>query len=131
MGTLELLLVGVGATVVLLVLGWVFGVPKILRRGAGVFTLLLAFYLAFKGKPWKDALEEADQKLKEEDKETKKEKERVKEEREKTDEKIEDSKDKVEDAKDQLDDVEDDVKKPDDSPEDLKDWVEGFADKEN
>lgn len=94
---------------------------------AAAALVLAAFYFAFgKQSDWTDAWEKADDKLKNEDEDLQDKKEKAKEKRDEIDDKIEDSKDRTEDLKDKEENVEEDVKKPDDSADELKDWVEQF-----
>jgi hypothetical protein len=104
-------------------LAYYFGGKKY-AAGAGVAALALLYFVFGKQNDWTDAWKKADDDLKKESEKKKEEKEKAKEEKEQIDDSIDDSKEREEQIRDDLDEV--DVENPNDSPEDLKDWVEGF-----
>jgi len=104
-------------------LAYYFGGKKY-AAGAGVLALAVLYFAFGRQNDWTDAWEKADDDLKKENEKKKEEKKQAKEEREQIDDNIDDSQRREEQIRDDLDGV--DVENPNDSSEDLKDWVEGF-----
>ena len=116
------------AAVGVVALAYYFGGKKY-AAGAGVAALALLYFVFGRQKGWTDAWEKADDDLKKESEKKKEEKEQAKEKREQIDDNIEDSQKREEQIRDELDEV--DVETPNESAEDLKDWVEGFGENKN
>ena len=116
------------AAVGVVALAYYFGGKKY-AAGAGVVVLALLYFVFGRQNDWTDAWEKADDDLKKESEKKKEEKEQAKEERKQIDDNIDDSQEREEQIRDELDEV--DVETPNDSAEDLKDWVEGFGDNKN
>lgn len=112
------------AAIGVVALAYYFGGRKY-AAGAGVLALAVLYFAFGRQNNWTDAWEKADDDLKKESEKKKKEKEQAKEEREQIDDDIDDSQEREEQIRDELDEV--DVETPNDSAEDLKDWVEGFG----
>jgi len=92
--------------------------------GAAVAVLAVLYFVL--GRDSGKAYEEADKKLRKKEDEVKNKEQEVKKEKEKTKEEIERSQDKVDELKKDLDNV---GGENTDDPEELKDWVEDFSDK--
>jgi len=112
------------AAVGVVALAYYFGGKKY-AAGAGVLALAVLYFAFGRQNNWTDAWKKADDDLKKESEEKKEEKEQAKKEREQIDDNIDDSQEREEQIRDELDEV--DVETPNDSAEDLKDWVEGFG----